>query len=700
MAPWSQVPQNLWSLLTSELFKRSIYAGYIVSFVYSGNIDSIPSCDPRDLQWWFSGEHLSFPPMLLPSLAARLASGITSLYLCTLYIDDQFMEALARSGAAETLQKLVMCPNIITDASAASFAALSQLRELQFNDEGSIGLLTLQSVAELPNIEVLQIFQTGLGLNVTARVLLAPQALPNLRKFICYEDVAPQESFTMSDLRALIEKRSNLELIESLHLELSEAEQNDARELLALHDLLPNWICFLHILDVCDDPEVFSKLSHKFERWRRHFEFAPTKTDDFTAAAAKVPRVKMWEIQMEHSFRGSIPMHLFKHLKNLNLSELSHFTGITWPDTLESLTVAVMSHEDPSALDRLVDSLCTPALGKSLKDLSIRSFQASIHEGHLHKLLAALPNLQCLAFGQRGTTTNTLSPSTTKVVPFSHPKLSSVPGLDGPEMQLVPCWTPSLTMLRSGEALAEVGKISTQTLANVRVFSMDDVTRITVGSDLNPQQLILRLMNFNADSVAQMKNIVSLITDMVVTLVELETMVKSLPLLCRCMAAVSFRESSVMAFQHPRLNSLRLSQREEAGFTPEVTVDLSADTLPSLHRLMLDIPNANISNFSLIGFDFLHEVELASVPSALAVTIEQCERLSRICFKAASFKSIKMKDLPSLRLLDLQKCALVQGTPRTSFCASLPATARIEAHGESYKKSIQGTFEDVIFNLK
>jgi hypothetical protein len=699
------------STVTSELFKRSIYAGYIVSFVYSGNIDTIPSCGAEILKWTVRGGlhgFLSFPPMLLPSFAAHLASGIISLDLHNLFIDDRFMEALARSGAAETLQKLVMIPNRITDASAASFTSFTQLKMLKFYEElpnncKGPWMLMLQSIAQLPNLEVLELPETGLGLCFVLDTVLATSALPYLREFTCF-DRDEDDLVTMRYFRELIELRPHPELIENIQIHLWDRGEDAEKEYLALHAIMPNWNGDVGAME--NVSALFDAISHKLTRLSTYiFDFRPAAPEDFAIAARKVPRAQNLDIKMDPVFRGPVSFAEFKHLKQLSL-KMSHFTQITWPEKLLSLTVDLLSSEDATALDRLVESLCTPALGKSLEELSLTLYKGSMEETHLRKLLCALSNLQDIEVAlPRGS--SSLSTPHSKVLRLSHPKLTQMPLLTYFDFSLVPSWTPSILDLNCDSV--QLKDTRQWSLGSLQSLS---ITEVPTHSGPLPQHLILQphaTINIRTlKALTKLRNIISLDLRTALLLTELATVVESLPLLTYCKTFVACHDSHQISLQHRRLNDLSILQRtEDAPATPfELTVNFSSDKLPALRCLSLDFPFATIPQILMTNFHELEVVDVSAARGPVGLELRECERLLSFKLVNANFKSINMSSLPALHEVELRKCLLMEEFTISDFSASLPSGVKVTAFNEDKSGRAffgdikdRGKFEEVVFRL-
>eukprot|EP01122_Echinamoeba_exundans_P000592 TRINITY_DN10519_c0_g1_i1.p1 TRINITY_DN10519_c0_g1~~TRINITY_DN10519_c0_g1_i1.p1 ORF type:complete len:754 (+),score=77.60 TRINITY_DN10519_c0_g1_i1:61-2322(+) len=704
MAPWAQVPNNLWTMLISELHKRSIYAGFVVSFIYSENIERIPCCGAETLQWTSRGQYtdvVSLPPMLLSAMTARLAAGLICLDVSNIYIDDQFMDALARSGAAQTLQKLVTNSNQLTDASAASFGALSQLRELVFDNKAFVGSKTVQTISKLPNLEVFKIIYAESGLPIFLHTVLAPEALPSLRILRCHQLMYGEQNVTVRDLRLIIERRSNRDTIEDLDVEIYLDEPDD-RDYLALHALLPNWRGIPYYNS--EDPTVFEKVSHKLPTWPRRVasEFRPVSTKDFIEAASKSPRLEHLVVTLDSFPRGNIPLSDFKCLNHVELSEMSHFTSISWPDTLQHLVVAVMSHEDPTALDRLVESLCTPALAKSLKNLTVRSFKGLFTEDHVHKLLASLPNLGSLTLGLVGVTSDSQQ---VKTIRFSHPKLHQIPTLIGINyMTLIPSWAPSFTSIRLDSRVSQP-EISSVTVQSIDADSFSALVPLTQRS--MPQHLRFhsgfstRPDDLDLSIIKQMKSIVKFESTMAHSLDDLDLIFKSLPFLSHFYTAFSCSGSATISVAHPRLAYLQLAQHvgspKPADPVP-ITISISADELPWLRHLILRLPNASVSNITLPNFDKLEEVALTLAKvSPVDVNISDCRRLRSLEFVSITFKSMHIHQVPSMVEMNLRECSLAEAFGRSDFSASLPASTGMT--DQSKFKFAEGTADDIIFNL-
>jgi hypothetical protein len=642
------MPRELQQLFLLACARLSPAAGHVISFATSSSFDY------AEREIGTESPVASFPASFLVHAAARISHGLTCLNVDSLSVHDDFLMALSTSSAAPTLRILSAKNNFITDRSSPAWGAFSSLEKLILSEFSYLGEATLAALARLPELRVLQCEKPyAMTIDSLLETMLGVGAMPKMTNLAISNVQEVQTS--LEQILALLEKRTNLESIESLSIGHSGPGSTDVFK--RIHTLCPN-LQTVHFrgktpinLLAPEYASILPNLSNiRVASTRLIFRDADP-AGFATKLADLFPRLESL-VLFNHVVTD---FSMFASLKSLNYTCEERFVNVEkWPPGLENLSIEFASDNmSPAALDSFISTMCA-----SCKQLQYTMLSLPLKRHHVQMLLDSLPNLGAFAINKP--IQNADGP-----MKISHPSLRGLP--DAVEAA-VPGYLPSIKSLwiMSGHSVWQ--SVTNKELPSLRCvrwnsigsgaekaptpFMQNVVSEIPRFSEL---VLNCRFENSLLDTIRTMTHLHTL--DLVCKPLQWQdakSLVQCLPWLVDLRLEVASSNDFTFSWlSHPRLAELKVIVND--ALPDFVELAISPSTLPSLQHLhTLLASRSKLISYKFSDLKSLKSVSLESASSKQPCHVEfnQCPHVLSFSMSWAWIERLKLMDTDHLIEID------------------------------------------------
>lgn len=588
--------------------------------------------------------HSISPREITVDCARLLQMGLKKLDMTTTLIYDDFLEALASSGASKSLLEFTCTSAPLTDASSASWKAFPQLQRLNINSSPYITVVSLREMAKLP----LEVFQFELPKPSLEECIGILASLPAIRKFdIKFFKRNFHRDFPM--MKAMLQDWPARRTISKIRFSGSVPALPDNQSVLSFHEFFPNLKLLSAVgnwdrypMDPRAIPSCFSNL--------RLFSFNDSVSipqGTLESLATSLPALRHLVLWFPTDSDETVTLSSFTSLQMLSVEP---FRVTEYPATLRELHLGMqpfaMRTLTPQKLDELIDAIC---LLSSLERLVTSQLQLS--EDNFRKILTSFPRL------------SSLTCATESQLPISHPRIASAPYSPYANQSLKLGYLPRISTLADPhlELLLDEATIGLLPSLQEIVFQKEvypvpfkrfPLLRSVCTPSITPSLLkdlaaAKHIRDFKVDGILQDFNNIVVILDALPFLASLDLNgVRDVP-------PPGFKSRSL------RVLSLSVAPHSDEDATPPALVGLtmSGSQTPLLESFR--IMNVRQLDVRLRDLEHLSTVLVGSGPGScdVAFSARRCRRLQEIRLLGdagqACLKRLDLADLISLKKLEI-----------------------------------------------
>jgi hypothetical protein len=711
----ASLPLELTRRIVKLICESSLHAGLIMASRLSSSLDSISTS-------WIEEQDVApgFPPPVLANLLSNFAEGLIRVTLNDLYLTDDALDALSRSKAASTIQKLSISNALITDASAHVWQRFSSLKVLSLTYCDLLDLETFVALSKHQVVEKLDYvsFESGSPTSCDlAPILLAPHSLPNLRSIQVSSSPIAKRSLFLPALLELIRQRPNRERLQELCYAPQMDDETDC--LVELHQLCPNLESLCTILSPTQIPlseKILQNLGNV--RSLESMDLSIQSKEELFDLAKRFTSLETLQLGAFGSSCLNFPVGSFDAFSNLTSLDVktSVVVPLHLPHGLKSLEYYAEDLQTPMAPEEtnaFCDSICNSA--PKLKRL-VLVLPNSLDRRHVLFFLRRLPRLTKLSVGSsKGDTPQSES------IEICHPNLSSL-FMVLKHLKPVPAWWPKKTHFSVSGPVDPFNLLDHSHLPFLRSLNLSgrgsnfdaalpSVINVIRRYGHQIDSLILSTYDsFTQDSLNLLLSLRHLhhleLKDSSVNQQMAQSLIVSMPHLSKLGITVVVDTPDLSWLKMQRLRVLELTLLAPNEVDPTRPVDaliLRPESLPLLSRLMVDVSSPVISAVRLSGFEHLSNLDISSSEMiTLEIDIQRCQSLSVIEVSNVKIRSSQVSELPYLMKLHFMSCDLHEdATLHISTCPRLRSSVTCMTQSSGVEREKWEIFgKDILAQLR